>query len=118
MEAKGKYEVKRGRGEAHNMVLEISHPSESQRMLQEYSEAATEELSRKGNEFSDERERKMMIETKGNKKSEENQDDVGKIKKRKNKEDDDLRKHTEKEDGRKKRRAMKHAVERKQGGQN
>ena len=46
------------------MVLEVSHPSEPERMLQEYSESATEELPRKGNEFSDERERNMMNETK------------------------------------------------------
>ena len=99
-----------GRGEAHNMVVEVSHLREPERMLQEYSEAATEELSRKGNESCDERKGNMKIETKGNKKkSEEIQEDVGNIKKKKN---DDLREHTEKEDGRKKRRAMKHAEKR------
>ena len=42
------------------MVLEVSHPSKPEWMLQEYSEAATEELSRKKNEFSYEREKNTI----------------------------------------------------------
>ena len=44
--------------------------------------------------------------------SEETQEDVEKIKKKRNKKDDDLRKHTEKDDGRKKRRVLKHSEKR------
>ena len=40
------------------------------------------------------------------------QEEVEKIKEKKNKNDDDLRKHTEKDDGRKKRRVLKHAEKR------
>ena len=47
------------------------------------------------------------IELRNKKKSEECEEDVEKIKKKKNKKDGDLRKHTEKDDGRKKRRILK-----------
>ena len=116
----GDPEGKRG-GQAHNMDHKNSHPSEPEKVLQVYTEEATEELSRKKNELSEVREKHIMIETQRNKeKSEGTQEDVEKIKKKKNWKDDDLRKHTEKDDGKKKRRVFKHAEKRsqKQGGQN
>ena len=74
---KEKDEVKARKDEAQNMVLEVSHPSEPERMLQDYSEAATEELSRKKNELSAGREKNTTIETRRNKKkSEESLEDV------------------------------------------
>ena len=45
-----------------------------------------------------------MIETQRNKKKSESEEEVEKVKKKKNKKDEDLRKHTEKDDGRTKRR--------------
>ena len=66
------------------MGHEVSHPSETERMLQDCSEAATEDLSRKKSELSEVREKNMMIEPERNKrKSEETQKDIGKIKKKK-----------------------------------
>ena len=41
-------EIKARKGEAHNVVHEVSHPSEPENMLQDYAEAE-EELSRKKN---------------------------------------------------------------------
>ena len=108
-----KDEVKERKGEAHHMVHEVSHSSEREKMLQDYTEAGTEELTRKKNDLSEVREKNTMIETQRNKKkSEETQEDVEKIKKKKNKKDEDSRKHTEKDDGRKKRRVLKHAEKR------
>ena len=52
------------------------------------------------------------IELRNKKKSEEFQEDVEKIKKKKNKKDDELRKYTAKDDGRKKRRVLKHTEKR------
>ena len=42
---KEKDEAEAKKGEPRKMVREVSHRSESERMLQDYSEAATEELS-------------------------------------------------------------------------
>ena len=50
------------------MVREVSHPSELEKMLQDYTEAATEELSRKKNDLSEVREKNTMIETQRKKK--------------------------------------------------
>ena len=92
--------VKVRKGDGHIMVQEVSYPSEPEKMLKDYTEAATEELSRKKMELSEVREKNEMIETQRNRmKSEEAQEDVEKIKKKKNKKNDDLRKHTEKATG-------------------
>ena len=50
-----------------------------------------------------------MIETQGNKMKSEAQKEVEKIRKNNNRNDEDLRKHTEKDDGRKTVRILKHA---------
>ena len=106
---KEKDEVKARKGEAQ----EVSHPSEPEKMLNDHTEEATEELFRKKNDLSEVREKNTMIETQRNrKKSDETQEDVEKIRKKQNKKDDDLRKHTEKDDGRKKRRVLEHAKKR------
>ena len=54
----------------------------------------------------------MLENQKNKKRSEEFKEDVTKIKKKKNKKDDDLRKHTEKDYGRNKRIVLKHAEKR------
>ena len=70
-------EVKARKGDGHSVVQEVSHPSEPEKMLKDYTEAATEELSRKQIELSEEREKNEVIETQRNKKkSEEAQEDV------------------------------------------
>ena len=80
-------EVKAREGEAQNIVHEVSHSSEPEKMLQDYTEAATEELSRKKNDLSELREKNTMIETqRKQQKSGETQEDVEKIKKKKKQE--------------------------------
>ena len=84
--------------------------SEPEKMLKDCTEAATEELSRKEIELGEVKKKNEMIETQRNKKkSEEAQKEVEKIKKMKNEKDDDLRKHTEENDGKNKGRVVKHA---------
>ena len=109
MRAEGKKEVKARKGDEHRKVHEASHPSEPERMLKECIEAATEELSKKENELDEVKQKNGMIETQRNKKKSEARKEVEKIKKKKNNKDEDLRTHTEKDDGRTKRRILKHA---------
>ena len=59
---KGKEETEASKGECHRMVQEVSHLNEPEKMLKDYAEAATEELSRKKIEFSEVREKNDMLE--------------------------------------------------------
>ena len=76
-------EVKARKGDEHRKVHEVSHPSESERMLKDCTQAATEELSRKKNELDDVEEKNGMIQTERNQKKSEAQEEVEKIKKKK-----------------------------------
>ena len=66
--AEGKNEVKARTCEAHNVVHKVSRPSELEKMLQDYTEAAAEDLSRKKNDLSEVRGKNTMIETQRHKK--------------------------------------------------
>ena len=65
-------EAKASRGDCDRMVQEASRPNETEKMLKDCAEAATEELSRKRKkkiEFSEVREKNELLETQRNKKS-------------------------------------------------
>ena len=59
----GKEEAKASKDDCDRMVREVSRPNEREKMLKDYAEAATEELSSKKIEFSDVREKNEMLET-------------------------------------------------------
>ena len=108
-------EAKASTGDFHRMVQEACHPIDLEKVLKNYIEAATEELSRKKIEFSEAREKNERPENQRNKKRSEDfqrERDIEKIKKKKNKKDDDSRKHTEKYDGSNKRRVLTHTEKR------
>ena len=64
-------EAKASTGDCHRMVQEACHPNDLEKMLKNYIEAATEELSRKKMEFSEVREKNERPENQRNKKRSE-----------------------------------------------